>query len=84
MIEPACQCGVYDYPHVRGSRCLPLQPEPKRHYLLEARQILNAKEGEAMYPPEREHLVALQEYYEVRLVQLANDAEALKHKALGA
>ena len=54
----------------------------ERHYLLEARQILNAKDGEAMYLPEKAHLEALDEYYQVRLIQLANDAELLKRKAL--
>lgn len=56
----------------------------ERQFLLEARQILGAKEGEAMYLPEREHLVALEEYYQVLLIQVANDAEALRRKALGA
>lgn len=56
----------------------------ERHFLLEARQILDAQDGEARYKLEREHLLALQECYDCKLIQLANDAEALKHKALGA
>ena len=55
---------------------------PERHYLLEARQILDAKDGEAMYLPERMHLVALNGYYQQRLIELANDVQLLKRKAM--
>ena len=55
---------------------------PDRHFLLEARQILDAKDGEAMYLPEKAHLEALEEYYSCELIKLANDAELLKRRAL--
>ena len=55
---------------------------PERHYLLEARQILDAKDGEAMYLPEKAHLEALEEYYSCELIKIANDAEMLKRRAM--
>lgn len=56
--------------------------EQERHYLLEARQIIGAKEGEAMYLPEKAHLEALVKYYDEELMKLANDLDALKEKVL--
>ena len=45
---------------------------PERHYLLEARQILDAKDGEAMYLPEKAHLEAIEEYYSCLLIRISN------------
>lgn len=56
-------------------------PEPQRDYLTEARAILAGTSG---LLPERRHLEALEDYYSGQLIQLANDLEMLKRKALGA
>lgn len=53
--------------------------EPERDYTVEARMILQGLTGLLV---EKRHLEALEEYYQVRLIQLANDAELLKRKAL--
>ena len=54
----------------------------ERSYLLEARQILDAQEGEAMYLAERAHLVALQAYYDEELIKMARGLETLQRQAM--
>ena len=54
----------------------------ERHFLLEARQILDAKDGEARYKLERGHLEALEEQYQVELIRFANALEKLKQEVL--
>lgn len=54
----------------------------ERHYLLEARQILEATDGEAWYLPEKMHLVALDEAHQCELIRIANEIEMLKKKVL--
>lgn len=56
-------------------------PEPERDYGVEARMILQGLTGLLV---ERRHLEALEDYYSGQLIQLANDLEMLKRKALGA
>lgn len=51
----------------------------ERDYLTEARAILT---GLSALLPERRHLEALDEAHEVHIIQLCNDLEALKRKAL--
>ena len=53
--------------------------EPERDYGVEARMILQGLTGLLV---EKRHLEALDEFYQVQLIQLANDAELLKRKAL--
>jgi hypothetical protein len=53
--------------------------EPERDYAVEARMILKGLTGVIV---EKRHLEALEELYECKLIKLANDLDALKHKAL--
>ena len=53
--------------------------DPERDYGVEARMILLGLTGLLV---EKRHLEALDEFYQVQLIQLANDAELLKRKAL--
>lgn len=53
--------------------------EPERNFSVEARMILQGLTGML---PTIEHLRALEESYEVRLIQIANEMEALKRKVL--
>ena len=55
------------------------EPEPERDYGVEARMILQGLTGLLV---ERRHLEALEDYYSGQLIQLANDLEMLKRKAL--
>ena len=56
-----------------------MSDNPERDYGVEARMILQGLTGLLV---EKRHLEALDEYYQVKLIQLANDAELLKRKAL--
>ena len=53
--------------------------EPERNFAVEAKMILAGLTG---LIPSIEHLRALEESYEVRLIQIANDIEILKMKVL--
>lgn len=53
--------------------------DPARDYLVEAQMILKGLTG---LLPQLDHLQALEEHYEVRLIQVANDLEQLKRKVL--
>lgn len=44
----------------------------EREFLLEARQILTALDGEATFKVQKEHLEALEELYECKLIRIAN------------
>ena len=57
---------------------------PERHFLLEAQMLLRGERWPSGLAPllELAHLEALDEFYQVHLIQLANDAELLKRKAL--
>lgn len=51
----------------------------ERNYLVESRMILQGLTGLLCTV---EHLRALEEHYEVRLIQIANDIEMVKKKVL--
>jgi hypothetical protein len=53
--------------------------EPERDYAVEARMILQGLTGLCV---EKRHLEALAEYYECKLINLANDLDALRYKVL--
>lgn len=53
--------------------------DPDRSPLVEARMMLTGMTG---LHPTLEHMRALEEYYEVRLIKIANDIEALKRRVL--
>lgn len=54
-----------------------LTADPERNYLVEAQMLLKGLTG---LLPQLDHLKALEEHYEVRLIQVANDMEQLKRK----
>lgn len=56
-----------------------MMSEPERDYGVEARMILQGLTGLLV---EKRHLEALDEFYQVQLIQLANDADLLKRKAM--
>lgn len=53
--------------------------DPERDYLVEAQMLLKGLTG---LLPQREHLQAIEDYYEVQLIALANDLELLKQNVL--
>jgi hypothetical protein len=65
---------------IRPMADFPQCGEPERDYAVEARMILQGLTGLLV---EKRHLEALEEYYECKLIRIANELEALKHKALG-
>ena len=48
----------------------------EREFLLEARHILTALDGEATFKVQKEHLEALDEFYECKLIKMKNEMDA--------
>lgn len=62
-----------------GLRDYDQKPEPERDYYNEARMVMDGQPGVLA---EAEHLRAIEEYYQVKLIKIANAIEVVKQNVL--
>jgi hypothetical protein len=73
------RCGRHGHYDTDFYTACPRCEEVERYYYEEALDILH---GLSMMLPEKQHLIALHEYHECKLIQITNDLEKLKRDVL--